>query len=235
MEGDDMETALNWTNSSSNVTSGDDLVAPSSDGEYEPWQVLVITVICSIIVVGTIVGNLLVCVAVAIVRKLRTPSNLLIVSLAVSDLFVALLDMPFATMYEVMGRWVLGQGVCDTWTSLDVLLCTASILNLCVISVDRYFVITKPFQYAMKRTPIRMLLMIGKYTIISMLWYYIWWYDTLIGYYGLIRYTDTMIYNLRLNSQILPPLKQFISLSSVTFEFIDALCSRQECLFIITP
>ena len=134
--------------------------AGPSPSEYQTWQVVLIAFICSVIIVGTIVGNILICTAVAIVRRLRTPSNLLIVSLAVSDLLVAILDMPFATMYEVLGYWPLGQAVCDTWTSLDVLLCTASILNLCMISVDRYFVITRPFQYAMKRTPFRMAMMI---------------------------------------------------------------------------
>jgi len=58
-------------------------------------------------------------------------------SLAVSDLLVAVLVMPPAVAYEVMGRWSYGQHVCDMWTSLDVMLCTASILNLCAISVDR--------------------------------------------------------------------------------------------------
>jgi len=138
-------------------------------GPYEIWAVVLITLTCGIIVVGTVVGNILVCTAVAIVRRLRTPSNLLIVSLAVSDLLVAVMVMPFATMYEVMGRWALGKAVCDMWTSLDVLLCTASILNLCAISVDRYFVITRPFQYAMKRTPVRMAAMILAVWVLSAL------------------------------------------------------------------
>ena len=104
---------------------------------YTEWEVALIASVCGLIVVGTIVGNVLVCTAVAIVRRLRTPSNLLIVSLAVSDLLVAVLVMPLAVAYEIMGRWSYGQHVCDMWTSLDVMLCTASILNLCAISIDR--------------------------------------------------------------------------------------------------
>jgi 5-hydroxytryptamine receptor 7 len=61
---------------------------------------------------------------------------------------------------QITGKWIFNLALCDGWTSLDVLLCTASILNLCMISVDRYLVITRPFQYAVKRTPARMAAMI---------------------------------------------------------------------------
>ncbi|KAH9493171.1 5-hydroxytryptamine receptor 1 [Bulinus truncatus] len=127
---------------------------------FEKWQEIIIACIFSIIIVGTVLGNSLVCISVAIVKRLRSPSNLLIVSLAVADLFVGMLVMPLASVYELNGAWVLGPIVCDMWTTTDVLLCTSSILNLCAISVDRYFVITRPFQYAIKRTPKRMGLMI---------------------------------------------------------------------------
>jgi len=80
---------------------------------YTEWQAALIAATCGLIVVGTIVGNVLVCTAVAIVRRLRTPSNLLIVSLAVSDLLVAVLVMPLAVAYEVMGHWSYGH----CWTS----------------------------------------------------------------------------------------------------------------------
>lgn len=94
--------------------------------------------VLGIIVIVTIIGNILVCIAVCLVRKLRRPCNYLLVSLAVSDLCVALLVMPMALLYEVLGSWVFGPILCDLWVSFDVLSCAASILNLCMISVDRY-------------------------------------------------------------------------------------------------
>lgn len=45
---------------------------------------------------STILGNLVVILAVCLVRKLQTASNILIVSLAVSDILVGLLIMPLA-------------------------------------------------------------------------------------------------------------------------------------------
>jgi hypothetical protein len=56
----------------------------------------IIIVICSLMTCVTIVGNLVVILAVCIVRKLQTASNILIVSLAVSDIFVGLFIMPLA-------------------------------------------------------------------------------------------------------------------------------------------
>lgn len=124
-------------------------------------QAAAISLILLLVILGTIVGNILICVAVCMVRKLRHPSNYLLVSLAVSDLCVAVLVMPTALLYEVMDKWTFGNAFCNAWVSFDVLSCTASILNLCAISVDRYWAITKPLEYAIKRTPRRMMLCVG--------------------------------------------------------------------------
>lgn len=124
-------------------------------------QAAAISIILLIVILGTIIGNVLVCVAVCLVRKLRRPSNYLLVSLAVSDLCVAVLVMPTALLYEVLGKWNFGTVFCDVWVSFDVLSCTASILNLCAISVDRYWAITKPLEYGVKRTPRRMMLCVA--------------------------------------------------------------------------
>ncbi|CAK1541064.1 unnamed protein product [Leptosia nina] len=125
--------------------------------KYSTLVTVLLAAIFMIVIFGTIVGNILVCVAVCLVRKLRRPSNYLIVSLAVSDLCVAIMVMPVAMVYDLMGTWPFGPVICDFWVSSDVLSCAASILNLCMISVDRYYAITKPLEYGVKRTPKRML------------------------------------------------------------------------------
>ncbi|EEC08411.1 dopamine D1/beta receptor, putative, partial [Ixodes scapularis] len=124
----------------------------------------------SALIVATAVGNALVCLSVCLVRRLRHPSNHLLVSLAASDLCVALLVMPPALHLELTGhRWDLGRAACDAWVSMDVASCTASILNLCMISVDRYLAITRPLTYGVRRTARRAWACIGAVWLLAAL------------------------------------------------------------------
>ncbi|XP_049530714.1 5-hydroxytryptamine receptor 1-like [Anopheles darlingi] len=147
---------------SSTLASGATVaVAHDHELDLDTIRKVIICIVLLAVIFGTIVGNILVCVAVCLVRKLRRPCNYLLVSLAVSDLCVACLVMPPALLYEVLGEWNFGRVFCDIWVSFDVLSCTASILNLCAISVDRYWAITKPLEYGVKRTPRRMMLCVA--------------------------------------------------------------------------
>ncbi|KAF4531680.1 hypothetical protein B566_EDAN011839 [Ephemera danica] len=81
--------------------------------------------------------NVFVIAAILLERHLQNVANYLILSLAVADLLVACLVMPLGAVYEVSQQWTLGPELCDMWTSSDVLCCTASILHLVAIAVDR--------------------------------------------------------------------------------------------------
>uniref|UniRef100_A0A8C7YNG7 D(1B) dopamine receptor n=1 Tax=Oryzias sinensis TaxID=183150 RepID=A0A8C7YNG7_9TELE len=122
------------------------LIVISSSMELPAHRALTGCVL-ALLIIWTLLGNFTVCAAVSRYRHLRTKvTNIFIVSLALSDLLVAVLVMPWKAVAEVAGFWPFGS-FCKTWLACDIMCSTASILNLCVISVDRYWAISNPFRY----------------------------------------------------------------------------------------
>ncbi|XP_016842904.1 dopamine D2-like receptor isoform X2 [Nasonia vitripennis] len=111
------------------------------------WWALILVIVPFL----TIFGNVLVILAVQRERTLQTVTNYFIVSLAVADLLVAMVVMPFAVYVLVYGTWTLPGVVCDFYIAMDVMCSTSSIFNLVAISVDRYFAVTRPIEYSKHR------------------------------------------------------------------------------------
>uniref|UniRef100_A0A665TU62 G-protein coupled receptors family 1 profile domain-containing protein n=1 Tax=Echeneis naucrates TaxID=173247 RepID=A0A665TU62_ECHNA len=105
-----------------------------------------------------IVGNILVILSVVCNRHLRTPTNCFIINLAMADLLLGTTVLPVSATLEVLDYWVFGRIFCDIWAAVDVLCCTASIMSLCVISIDRYIGVRYPLQYPLIVTKKRALL-----------------------------------------------------------------------------
>nr|CAI5829168.1 unnamed protein product [Callosobruchus analis] len=122
----------------------------------------------------------MVMVSFKIDKQLQTISNYFLFSLAVADFAIGLISMPLFTIYTLLGYWPLGPIVCDTWLALDYLASNASVLNLLIISFDRYFSVTRPLTYRAKRTTTRAAVMIACAWGISLLlwppWIYSWPY-----------------------------------------------------------
>uniref|UniRef100_A0A672J597 Alpha-2B adrenergic receptor n=1 Tax=Salarias fasciatus TaxID=181472 RepID=A0A672J597_SALFA len=108
----------------------------------------------TLMVVFTIVGNIMVIIAVLTSRSLRGPQNLFLVSLAAADILVATLIIPFSLANELLGFWYFKSLWCEIYLALDVLFCTSSIVHLCAISLDRYLSISR-VTYGRQRTPRR--------------------------------------------------------------------------------
>lgn len=116
---------------------------------------IAISAVLTVLILVTIAGNVVVCLAVGLNRRLRSLTNCFIMSLAVTDLLLGLLVLPFSAVYQLSHQWAFGTVFCNIYTSLDVMLCTASILNLFMISLDRYCAVTDPLRYPVLVTPAR--------------------------------------------------------------------------------
>lgn len=114
-----------------------------------------LTLLVTFLILITVFGNVMVVVAVTTSRALRAPQNLFLVSLACADILVATLVIPFSLANELMGYWYFGKVWCEIYLALDVFFCTSSIVHLCAISLDRYWSVSQPIEYNLKRTPRR--------------------------------------------------------------------------------
>ncbi|XP_021915212.1 alpha-2 adrenergic receptor-like isoform X1 [Zootermopsis nevadensis] len=168
-DGDSNFSASNNTNGSYDlnhtviILRGDSLY-PSG---YSMPHIIIASIVVTLLMIVVVVGNMLVIIAIATEKALKNIQNWFIASLAVADFFLGLVIMPFSLANEIMGYWIFGNWWCDVHSAMDVLLCTASIMNLCLISLDRYWSITQAVDYLKKRTPVRAAVMITLVWILS--------------------------------------------------------------------
>ncbi|XP_012713272.2 trace amine-associated receptor 13c-like isoform X1 [Fundulus heteroclitus] len=113
--------------------------------------VMLIYVLLSSISLITVALNILVIISISHFRQLHTPTNLLLLSLAVSDLLVGLLLMPVEILY-IEACWFLGDILCTLYYIADYIITSASVANMVLISLDRYVAICNPLHYPTKVT-----------------------------------------------------------------------------------
>nr|CAD7399112.1 unnamed protein product [Timema poppensis] len=142
---------------------------PEGAGRYSIPEMVLIAIVAGFLSLITVVGNSMVMISFKIDKQLQTISNYFLFSLAVADFAIGLISMPLFTVSTLLGYWPLGPHICDTWLALDYLASNASVLNLLIISFDRYFSVTRPLTYRAKRTTNRAAIMIGEssYSVVN--------------------------------------------------------------------
>ncbi|XP_029560365.1 melanopsin-A [Salmo trutta] len=90
------------------------------------------------------VGNFLVMYAFCRSRSLRTPANMFIINLALTDFLMCVTQTPIFFINSMHNRWIFGEKACELYAFCGALFGMTSMITLLVIAVDRYFVITRP-------------------------------------------------------------------------------------------
>jgi hypothetical protein len=115
--------------------------------QLHPFLRFLIGFACSIVILLSLLGNMLVVTVILRFKRLKNATNYILLSLAITDISVALLVMIPATIQDVQQKWVFSQLFCKFWISFDISCCTASILHLLLVAIDRYIAIFKPLTY----------------------------------------------------------------------------------------
>ncbi|XP_067253172.1 trace amine-associated receptor 13c-like [Chanodichthys erythropterus] len=129
-------------------------------GKRSRHEYNIMYVFLSLLSACTVFLNLLVIISISHFKKLHTPTNLIILSLAVADLLIGLIVMPVDAIKLVETCWYFGDTYCGLFIITVGLLLSTSLSNLVLIAVDRYLAVCQPLQYPQKITTTKTLISI---------------------------------------------------------------------------
>ena len=129
---------------------------------------------------AALAGNLLVLGATYLERRLHNPNKYFVASLAVADLLVALFSVTMQLHLYLNLNEPLTINFCRFWIWVDIFTEAASITTVTIISIDRYYRVSRPFRYKTNMTTHRACRIIA----------FIWMYSAILGFLGLIPYGE---------------------------------------------
>jgi len=119
-------------------------------------------IVYTIIFLLTIAGNASVLAVVYKIRELHTVTGYLIANLAVADLSVGILCIPFTVLYFEFTYWPFGFVMCKIIPATQAICIMASTGTLAAISIERYLAIAFPWEPRISISQVRY--------IIAVLW-----------------------------------------------------------------
>lgn len=145
-----------------------------SCGKYERPNSVHVPMLIAVMLITfvTVIGNLLVIISIGHFKQLHTPTNQLILSLALCDFLLGLFVMPLSAVRSIQGCWYFGDFLCKIHTCVDITLSTASIFHLVSVSAERCCAVCGPLTYHSRIGFLTVLLMISTSWLIPAIFAY---------------------------------------------------------------
>ncbi|XP_072039749.1 histamine H3 receptor-like [Amphiura filiformis] len=128
----------------------------SSEHDEETWgvfQITLVPLVMGVIILVTTVGNTFVMIAYKQDGKIqKTVSNLFILNLSIADFIVGTAILPINTAKVVLGYWPFGKYFCQIWVVVDYTISLVTIFTITLISLDRFWLVTKKTKYSTFQT-----------------------------------------------------------------------------------
>ncbi|KAK2865669.1 hypothetical protein Q7C36_001725 [Tachysurus vachellii] len=129
------ETRTSWRNSTGSVLT------------FSPRAALLLEVLMVLMCVGAVTGNILVIMIVVATKTFHCVTSVLIINLAISDFLVGIGVMPFVAVSIMNNGWVNCTDLCLYVGYTSSVYCSASVLTLAAIALDRYYSIVDCLRY----------------------------------------------------------------------------------------
>ena len=188
---------------------------------WQPWVQSTFILLYSLIFLLGVSGNSLVVYVVLRNRAMQTITNIFITNLAISDILMCLLAVPFTPIGFYLTSWVFGETLCHLVPMTLGLSVYVSTLTSTAIAIDRFFVIVHPFRPRMKKVTCLMLLVAIWIISISI--------SLPLGIYQKVKWNeDEEIYTCTENWPR-KQSRQFFTLTSLVLQYIVPCCIIAYC------
>ena len=138
---------MNDNTTSWNLTNDTSVTRHGPSGGFPPRQITtteIVKIVCfGILAVLIVFANSLMIGAFHVNRRLRTRTNLLLMSLAVADILIGTISVPL-----LVYTFITDKGpIYKVYLMFDVIFGVSSILNMTAVSLERYYALRRPIKH----------------------------------------------------------------------------------------
>ena len=102
------------------------------------WLVGIESTTFLVVLLTAVLGNIMLTVAVFKTQTLKRSQNYYLLSLAATDIIIAITSMPLTLVVFIQGTWPFGNFICQLQGCLISVCSTVSLITLGMIAVNRY-------------------------------------------------------------------------------------------------